>query len=110
VTRVTRDHIGTVRLVDRRTRVVEVLGPEPLGSQRRTDRKLLFERRQASLAERMAGPQSVGFCFQADGRQARFLVNKGQWGDELLDLLARHPKAQARPAKPYGPRGWLVEG
>jgi hypothetical protein len=43
VTRVTRDHIGTVRLVDRKTRVVEVLGPRPLGSRRPTDIQLRFE-------------------------------------------------------------------
>ena len=34
---------GTVRLVDRRTRVVEVLGPEPPGSPRPTDRELLLD-------------------------------------------------------------------
>ena len=36
-------------------------------------------------------------------------MTKGPLGDALLDLLARHPKAQARPAQPYGVRGWLVE-
>lgn len=55
-------HTGTVRLVDRRTRVVEVLGPEPLGSRWPTDRKLMFERRQASLVEHLAGPQPVAHC------------------------------------------------
>jgi hypothetical protein len=102
-------YTGTVRLVDGRTHVVEVLGPEPLGSRRPTDRKLLFER-PSQATYLMTRPQPVGFCFQADGRQARFLVNEGQWGDALLDLLARNPKAQARLARPYGPRGWLVEG
>ena len=107
MTRVTRDHTGTVRLVSRKTRVVEVLGPEPLGSQRPTDRKLLLE--PPGRAAYLWGPQPVGFCFQADGRQARFLVNEGQWGDALLDLLARNPMAPVRPAKPYGVTGWLVE-
>jgi hypothetical protein len=72
--------------------------------------KLAFWRPQANLVEHMAGPQSVGHCFEADGRRARFLVNEGPPGDALLDLLARQPKAQARPARPYGVRGWLVEG
>jgi hypothetical protein len=101
---VTRDHIGTVRLVDRKTRVVEVLGPRPLGSRRGTDQKLLYQRYGPTP------PFSVGHCFLADGRQARFLVNEGQWGDALLDLLASRPRTPARPAKPYGTRGWLVEG
>jgi hypothetical protein len=102
-------HSGTVRLVDHRTRVVEVLGPEPLGSRRPTDRKLLFER-PGQATYLLTRPQPVGHCFQADGRQARFLVNEGQWGDALLDLLASRPRTPARPARPYGPRGWLVEG
>jgi hypothetical protein len=102
-------NVGAVRLVDRRTRVVEVLGPEPAGSRRPTDRELLFDR-PGQAAYLLGRPQPVGFCFQAEGRQARFLVDKGAAGDALLDLLARHPKAQARPAQPYGVRGWLVEG
>ncbi|MCR6679377.1 hypothetical protein NVV43_28380, partial [Escherichia marmotae] len=73
---------GTVRLVDRRTRVVEVLGPEPPGSRRPTDRELLFDTYQ-SVMDR---PQRIGFCFQADGRRAKFLVNEGSQGDQLLDL------------------------
>jgi hypothetical protein len=109
VTQVTRDYTGAVRLVDRKTRVVEVLGPEPLGSRRPTDRELLFER-PGQATYLLTRPQPVGHCFQADGRQARFLVNEGQWGDALLDLLARNPKAPARVARPYGVRGWLVEG
>lgn len=100
---------GTVRLIDRRTRVVEALGPEPPGSRRRTDRELLAYRPQASFAEFMAGPQRIGHCFQADGRRAKFLVAEGQRGDQLLDLLARHPKTPARPVRPYGIKGWLVE-
>lgn len=104
-------HTGTVRLVDRRTRCVEVLGPELPGSRWPTDRQLLFkQRRQGSLREFLATPQPVGHCYQADGRQARFLVDKGSDGDALLDLLARHPKTPARLARPYGPSGWLVEG
>jgi hypothetical protein len=106
--RVTRDHIGTVKLVDRKTRVVEVLGPQPLGSRRPTDRELLFD--PPGQARYPLRPWPVGHCFQADGRQARFLVNVGSRGDALLDLLARHPKTPARPARPYGTRGWLVEG
>jgi hypothetical protein len=102
-------HTGTVRLVDRRTRVVEVLGPEPLGARRPTDRELLFD--QSGRAAHLLGrPQPVGFCFRASGRRARFLVDKGKGGDALLDLLTRYPETPARPARPYGVRGWLVEG
>jgi hypothetical protein len=102
-------HTGSVRLVDRRTRVVEVLGPEPLGSRRPTDRELYWES-QASQAGYMMGPQPVGHCFQADGRRAKFLIDPGEDGDALLGLLARHPEAPARLARPYGIRGYLVEG
>jgi hypothetical protein len=104
VTVVTRDHIGSVRLVDRKTRVVEVLGPRPLGSRTGTDQKLLYQRYGPTP------PFPVGFCFQASDRRAKFLVDAGQLGDELLDRLARNPKTPARPAKPYGLKGWLVEG
>ena len=96
---------GSVRLVDRRTRVVEVLGPEPPGSRRPTDRELLFDELGRAL-----GPASVGLCFQADGRRAKFLVDEGSLGDSLLELLSKHPEAPARLAKPYGVKGWLVEG
>jgi hypothetical protein len=71
----------------------------------------MFERRQASLVEyMMARAAPVGHCFEADGRRALFLVNDGQRGDALLDLLASRPRTPARPAQPYGTRGWLVEG
>ena len=92
MTRVTRDHIGTVRLVDRKTRCVEVLGPELPGSRWPTDRQLLFRQyRQGTLREFLAAPRPVGHCYQADGRQARFLVDKGSDGDALLDLWPRAP-------------------
>ena len=68
-------HVGTVRLVDRRTRVVEVLGPEPLGSRRPTDRQLLFDPGQ-SMMDR---PQRVGFCFEAmeGGRSSSLTRDRG---------------------------------
>jgi hypothetical protein len=107
----TKDHVGTVVLLDRKTRCVEVLGPELPGSRWPTDRQLLFKsRRQESLREFLAAAQPVGHCYQANGRQARFLVDKGPDGDAMLDLLASRPKTPARPAKPYGVKGWLVEG
>jgi hypothetical protein len=102
-------YVGTVKLIDRKTRVVEVLGPEPPGSRRPTDRKLLFDR-PGEAAYLPGRPQPVGHCFEADGRLARFLVDEGPLGDALLDLLRRHPLAQACPARPYGTSGWLVEG
>lgn len=95
---------GTVRLVDRKRRVVELYGPELPGLRRPTERRLLFQRYGPG------GPESVGHCFQGDGRRVRFLVDRGPAGDELLALPARYPDAQARPASPYGPKGWLVEG
>ena len=100
---------GTVRLVDRKTRVVEVLGPEPLGSRRPTDRKLLYWATQSSQREYMQGPQSVGLCFAADGRTAKFILDRSFEGEKLLDLLAKYPHAPTRLAKPYGPTGWVVE-
>ena len=96
---------GSVRLISRKTRVVEVLGPEPPGARRATDRELKFDE-----LGRARGPASVGFCFQADGRRARFLIDEGALGDSLLELLSKYPEAPARLAKPYGSRGWLVEG
>ena len=97
---------GTVRLVDRRTRVVEVLGPEPPGSRHATDRELLLDTYQ-SMMDR---PQRIGFCFEADGRRAKFLIDEGSRGDRLLDLLAGNPKTPVRPVRPYGTKGWLLEG
>jgi hypothetical protein len=102
-------NVGSVRLVDRRTRVVEVLGPALPGSRWATDLQLSFDHRQAGLREYMAGPQPVGLCFQASARAARFLVNEGPLGDALLDLPASRPRTPVRLAQPYGPRGWLVE-
>ena len=94
---------GSVRLVDRKTRTVEVLGPEPLGSRWPTDRKLFFSSSETQR-DYMAGPQKIAFCFQADGRTARFLVDKGSIGDAFLDKLAK-----TRLARPWGPDGWVVE-
>ena len=102
----TKDHVGSIRLVDRRTRVVEVLGPDPMGSRYATDRQLMFHEYRMGAYP----PQRIGFCFWAAERRAKFLIDEGQRGDALLDLLARHPKTPARLARPYGPRGWLVEG
>jgi hypothetical protein len=52
----------------------------------------------------------VGYCIRSEGRRAKFRVNEGPRGDALLALLARHPEAPARAARPHGVRGWLVEG
>ena len=110
MTQVSKLHTGSVRLVDRRTRVVEVLGPEPPGSRRPTDRELLFYRPQANLSEYLRGPESFGYCFHAEGRRAKFLIEDGKRGDALLDMLARHPEAPARPAQPWGIKGYVVRG
>jgi hypothetical protein len=74
----TKDHVGTVVLVDAKTRCVEVLGPELPGSRGPTDRELLFKsRRQESLREFLTTPKPVGHCYAANGRQARFLGRQG---------------------------------
>ena len=59
--------------------------------------------------EYMRGPQPVGLCFAADGRTAKFLVDKSYAGERLLDLLTKHPNAPSRLARPYGLTGWVVE-
>ena len=101
---------GSVRLVDKKTRVVEVLGPEPAGSRRPTDRQLMFWSAQSSQREYMEGPKSVGLCFAADGRRAKFILDKSFAAEKLLNLLTKYPNAPSRLAKPYGPTGWVVEG
>lgn len=90
---------GTVRLVDKKTRVVEVLGPLPTGGQRP---KLLLDYGAAS-------PQEIrAFCFQMKDRTARFLIDKGYAGDRFLEMLDKYPIAKARPVSSYGLDGWLV--
>ena len=96
-------YTGSVKLVDKKTRVVEVLGPEPFGSKYPTERKLLFFN-SANQTEYFLGPQPIGFCFQADGRTAKFIVDRGPIGDAFLDRLAK-----TRLAKPWGTNGWVVE-
>ena len=103
MTRVTRDHIGSVRLVHRKTRVVEVLGPRPPGSRRGTDQKLLYQRYGPWP------PLSVGLCFQADDRRAKFLIDRTPEGNELIQLLSSRPQNPARPVRPYGPKGWVLD-
>lgn len=98
------EYTGSVRLVDRRTRVVEVLGPEPPGSRWPTDVKLLFE--EYGLYTK-ATP--VGFCFNAEDRRARFRVDDTPLGNKFLDHLARVPDRPVRLARPWGPTGWLVQ-
>ena len=79
-------YTGSVRLVDRKTRVVEVFGPEPPRSRRPTDRKLLFEPYGPDL------PRSVGICFQADGRAAKFLIDQNPLGDHCSTFSASIPR------------------
>jgi len=104
--RVRNLHTDTVQLVDRKTRCVEVLGPELPGSRYATDRQLVFDEYRRGMDR----PQRIGLCFAADGRRAKFLIGEGDRADRLLDLVARHPKTPARKARPYGTKAWLVEG
>ena len=93
---------GTVRLVDKRTRVVEVLGASSTGGQR--PKLLTYERYGAPL------PSEFGaFCMSAKDRVAKFLIDPGKAGDQFLAMLDRHPTAKARPVVSYGSNGWLVE-
>lgn len=94
---------GSVKLVDWKTRVVELLGPEPAGSRWPTDVKLFVHSLQTQF-DYMYGPQPVAYCFQAGDRTAKFLVDKGSIGDAFLDRLAK-----VRLARPYGVNGWVVE-
>jgi hypothetical protein len=72
----------------------------------RTDRQLVFDEYRTAHVP----PQRIGLCIWAAERRAKFLIDEGERGDRLLDLLARHPKTPARPARPYGVKGWLLEG
>ena len=101
-----RAAVASIRLVDARTRVVELLGPLPPGSRRPV---LLFEG-QAGRVVHAQTPSSVASCIGVDDRRAKFLVDKTAAGDEFLDLLGQHHKTPVRPAKPYGVRGYLVGG
>ena len=105
----TNPYTGSVRLVDKKTRVVEVFGPESPGSRWPTDRKLMFWENQSGQSEYMRGPQPVGFCFAADRRTAKFILDKSSEGEKLLDLLSKYPNAPSRLARPYGLTGWVVE-
>ena len=57
----------------------------------------------------MRGPQPVGFCFAADGRTAKFILDQSSESEKLLDLLSKYPNAPSRLARPYGLTGWVVE-
>lgn len=99
------DHLltGSVRLVDRRTRTVELLGMELPGSRRPTDIQLLFD--EYSLNSR---PTSVGICIKAGGRRAKFYIDDKPLGTKFLDLLGKAPDRPVRLARPWGLNGWLV--
>lgn len=84
---------ATVKLVDRRLRLVEVVGARPP------------EWRRPTLRYEPYGPdapRSVAFCLNA-GLTSRFIVDSGPFGDEFLARVAKSPLGAA----PYG-QGWLV--
>ena len=83
--------------------MVEVLGPEPPGSRRPTDRALMYQ------PCGLDAPRSVGFCFKADGRVPRFLVDQTTAGEQFLAKLGKFPKIPARPVKSYGVNAWLLQ-
>ena len=95
-------NIASVRLISRKARTVELLGPRPLGARRPTDVELKFQTYGPAPA------QSVGFCFSGEERRAKFHVKAGSLGDEFLDFLEKSRTA-VRLAKPYGIRGYIVE-
>ena len=93
---------GTVRLVDKRTRVVEVFGPLPPGGRRP---KLLIYEGYAAMR-----PTEFGaLCIGAKDRVAKFLIDPGITGDRFLEMLDKHPQAKARPVTSYGLDGWTLE-
>jgi hypothetical protein len=53
--------------------------------------------------------RSVGVCFRAEERRARFHVEKGAIGDAFLDCLERS-RIPVRLAKLSGPKSYVVEG
>ena len=93
--------IASVRLVSRNARVVELLGPTPLGSRRPTDVELKFQTYPQD-------PRKVGFCFSGEERRAKFRVDEGSTGDAFLDFL-ESARTGVRLARPYGIRGYVVE-
>ena len=92
---------GTVRLVDRRTRVVEVLGPEPPGSRRATDGELPLDTYQ-SMMDR---PQRIGFCFEAAGRGAKFLIDEDRGAINCSTCSPDTPRPRRAPCGRMGPKG-----
>jgi hypothetical protein len=92
---------GTIRLVDKRLRLVEVFGPPPPGG---TRPRLLVE------VYGLPRPRELkAHCYKVDGRVATFLVDSGPAEDQLLTALARYPHAPSRPVSPYGVDGWLLK-
>lgn len=90
-----KSYTGSVRLVDRKTRVVEVLGPEPAGSKRPTDRKLFYD--PGPYAPPSPNPLTmVGVCIAGNGRTAKFLVDQNRLGDSFLDYLGKLPDRPVR--------------
>jgi hypothetical protein len=55
---------GSVRLVDKKTRICRRFGPQPLGSRRPTDRELLYYTPRASWNDYLAGPSRWGRAFR----------------------------------------------
>lgn len=92
---------GTLKLVDKATRVVEVLGPLPPGGLRP---KLLLDGYGDPIPFEIKA-----FCFQMKDRTARFLIDKGYAGDQFLAMLDKYARAKARPCRAtVWMAGWVV--
>jgi hypothetical protein len=96
-----------LKLIDRKTRVVELWAPESSASRFPTDREL-FALDLGDINAYMAGPRSVGRCYEAHGRRSRFLIDETPTGDRLIATLAAR-RVPVTGVKPFGPRGWVAE-
>jgi hypothetical protein len=98
-------YVNVIRLIDSRTREVEVLGPMPPGNRRPE----LLAQPAISSAAYMVGPRKVGSCIGLSDRAARFLLEHSPLGDQVLAALERYDYAPARLVRPYTSKGFLVE-
>ena len=85
--------VGVAKLVSSKTRIVEINGP--MGAK---TSQLYY------AGDPRYRPAPVGVSLSTKAGKTRYLVSKGQTGDQLLASLAE-PKL----AKPYTGRGWVVE-
>jgi hypothetical protein len=87
--------IATVKLVDKKLRLVEVVGARPPEWRRPT---LKYE------PYGLDPPRDVAFCLKPGSRSSTFIVDNSALGDAFLAKVAKAPLR----ASPYG-LGWRVQ-